>query len=855
MIINHVRIKLNSNIIRNLYRGLNLKKPSRQVRLFLLLDALIILFCIPGIYQINQKADLPFNIVQNQGFLTVDKTGDFSKFILPGDILLTLDGRTFSNSEEIEIYLDSKSIGDNISIDYLNDGIRKSSQIALVKYYTTAFVISNGIAGLIFIIFGIFVLLNCPDLKAAKIFHWGSIGITVMLLYTWGKYTVSPPGVGIAVRVLYQFAYVFAPAAFLHFSFTFPKDRDKNFKYFLFAVYSIGAIIAFINIYFFMRMMPSLSESHISNYQDVFELNRIFAILLILSAILIFIISYKKSENEVEKKKLKWLLTGFLIGPLGFSVLWAIPLIFASEALIPEILLPYLMISIPVTFTIAIVRYHLMDLDFLIRRSVVYFIVIFFLIIIYVTVIYIISNQIILLSSNISSIIAALIVALLFEPIRKRVQRYVDKKFFKVNYNFRVALKKFIGNISEVNSIQQLADMVVAEIQEFIPVEKLGFFLMKNGYIRLIAHQNFDLLVNRSLKFDSANLKSDLSNPIADPAKIEAGVPFEAADISTFKRWGMDLVITIKSADGEIHGFLVLGGKKFGSRFNIEDVDLLNNVSSNIASTLSRIYLQEELIRKNLETERLEELNKQKTLFVSTVSHDLKTPLASIKVFSEMMKNDKHISDKQRNYLDVIEGESDRLTRLINNVLGYAYIEKGTRKYSFKNVALNEIAVKTLDILSYQIKMEGFVINKNFNSENCIVSADPEAVIEAVINLIANAMKFSIKHKVISVSTFRSENYCCIEVRDKGIGIKPEDLKNLFKPFFRSEIAGNKKISGTGLGLSIIKHVMDAHNGNISVESIPDEGTSFILKFPVDMCDNSGFDDRNMTDNSFSKGE
>lgn len=834
-----VRHKLKSNIIMNLYRGINLKKSGWQVRLFLLLDALIILFCIPGIYHINQKADLPFSIVQKDDVLTAGAIKGHPGSIQPGDTILAINGRHFQDREGIEIYLDSRSIGEKVSIEVASKGISRVSEVGLTKYYSLPFVISNSISGLLFILLGILVFIKCPGLKAAKIFHWGSMGIAVMLLYTWGKYTAFPEEIGIAVRILYQLAYVLTPVAFFHFSIVFPRDREGRSKYIPAPLYSAAIVIAVINIYFFLEMIPSLTEQGIRNYNSVYTLNRVFAILNILGAISIFVISLIKTEDEVEIKKLKWLLTGFIIGPLSFVLLWTLPILLFSVPFIPEILLPVLMLSVPATFTVAIVQYHLMDIDLLIRRGVVYVVVIILLILIYTAVISIISNQVQLISNQVPAVVAAIIVALLFEPVRRKVKLIVEKMFFRVHYDFREALKKFIKNISEVHSVQQLAEMVVRNTQEFIPVSKIGFFILRNDFIRLIAHHNFNLLVNRSLKFDSDKLKTDLANPVADPSKVEAGVPFESADIPTFKRWGMDLVIPVKAVSGEIYGFLVLGGKTSGNRFSIEDIDLLNNVASNIASTLSRIYLQEELIRKNLETERLEELNKQKTMFVSTVSHDLKTPLASIKVFSEIMKNDQKTTDKQIKYLEIIEGESDRLTRLINNVLGFAWIEKGTKRYSFDTISLNDIVSKAVKILSYQFKMEGFKVEVNLSSEESLITADPDAVMQVLSNLIGNAIKFSVKQKHISISTFHFEKYFCVEVRDKGIGIRPEDLKNLFKPFFRSSIAGDKKIGGTGLGLSIIKHVMDAHKGKIEVESVPDEGTSFILKFPVEKYQNN----------------
>ncbi len=823
-----------------------MRKLSRQVRSFLLLDAFFFLFCITGIFQLSQKADLPFSVNNENSFFYSSENGSTVNSIHAGDTLISFDGMPFREREELETYLDSKSIGDSIAIAYSHNGRIQSVEVRLTEYYTFPFIVSNAFAGLLFIAFGIFVLLKCPTLRPAKIFHWGSIGIAIMLLTTWGKYNSDPAGLSFITRTVFHFSYVFTPALFFHFALTFPKNREQRFKLFLGGLYTTAILMALVNIYFFGRMLPTPDENSIANYLSVFFMIRLWAIINILASILIFIISYFRTKNEVEKKKLKWLLFGFLIGPLSFIALWNIPQLIVSAPLMPEILIPLLMLSIPITFTIAIVRYHLMDIDLLIRRSIVYSIVIFFLIIIYISSISILSSQVSILNFRIPSIIAAILIALLFEPIRRKAQVYVDKKFFRLQYDFREALKNFIRNISEINTVPDLAEMMVKKTREFIPVKKIGFFLLSNNYLMLKAHFNFDLLLNHRLPFDSSGFKSELNLPLADPSKIEAGITFETGDITLFKRWGIELVIPVRTGDGTVYAFFVLGEKKSEGKFTIEDIDLLNNVASSAASTISRIYLQEELIRKNLEAEKLEELNKQKTMFVSTVSHDLKTPLASIKVFSEMLKNDTQATDKQKDYLHIIEGEADRLTRLINNVLGFARIEKGIRQYKFESISLNSIVEKTLEALNYQLKMKGFNVQKKISPINWMVSADPDAVMEALINVVANAIKFSLKEKEVSISTYRLENFSCVEVRDKGIGINPDDLKNLFKPFFRSQIAGNMKISGTGLGLSIIKHVMDAHKAKIEVQSIPEEGTAFILKFPIEKYESSYFDDQSL---------
>lgn len=814
-----------------------MKKANGQVRLFLIIDTLILILCIPGIYQLQQKPGLPFSLTKNQDQLIIGENSSTAGQYRAGDRLVSVGGMKLNKLEEIEIFLDSKSVGDNVQIDYLHKNVLYKAEVVLTNYYSIPFIVINILSGIIFILFGIFVLLKCRENKAAKIFHWGSIGVAVMLLFTWGKFNIAPYGAGIVIRIIYQFTYTLTPVLFVWFSLLFPADRLKRFWYINYFNFSAAIIISFFNIYYFLFVIPGITVDEIVKYQVANDFTRSFSSIEIFAAIIIFLLSYKHSTNEVDRKKLKWLLAGFIVGPLIFSILWIIPEMIFSHGLIPEISIPILMTAIPISFTIAIVRYHLMDIDLIIRRSVVYTFVIIFVIVIYIAIISVISSQILLKYNQMPAIFATIIIALLFEPIRKKVHVFVDKIFFRVHYDLSEALRKFLKDISEINTVKELAEIVVKETVEFIPVNKIGFFLLQNDRIRLIAHRNFNLLVKRSLLFNRNSLKSDLNIPIAEPSRIEPGINFEPADVKIFKRWGMELVIPVKPIKGEIYAFLVLGDKKSGNRYTYEDVDLLNNINANIAATMERINIQEELIRKNIEAERLEELNRQKTLFVSTVSHDLKTPLASIKVFSEMMKNDEKIPDNRKKYLDIIEGESDRLTRLIDNVLGYARIESGTKKYSFESVNLNPFVLKTIEILSYQLKMKGFTVETQLCDINWIVSADSDAVTEALINLISNAMKFSVACKKIYLSTFRLENYFCIEVRDKGIGIKPEDLRNLFKPFFRSKLADDRKIGGTGLGLSIIRHVMDAHGGKIEVESVPDEGTAFILKFPIEIDD------------------
>ncbi len=277
-----------------------------------------------------------------------------------------------------------------------------------------------------------------------------------------------------------------------------------------------------------------------------------------------------------------------------------------------------------------------------------------------------------------------------------------------------------------------------------------------------------------------------------------------------------------------------MGKKKSGNRYYKEDFDLLNQLSNESAQAIERIQLQEKIILDRLEKEKLEELNRLKSYFVSSVSHEFKTPLTSIRIFTELLENNGHNNDSSfTNYLKIIRGESDRLGRMIDNVLDIVKIERGIKKYKFSDIDLNETIDEAVRIMEYQFKMNNFILNKNLIKRKLPIWADKDVTVECIVNLLSNAMKYSRDEREISINTNVLDSYCMIEVKDKGIGISEDDKKRIFEPYFRSEDKEAQRVAGTGLGLSIVKHAMDNHNGKIQIESRLNAGTSFKLLFPL----------------------
>jgi len=268
-------------------------------------------------------------------------------------------------------------------------------------------------------------------------------------------------------------------------------------------------------------------------------------------------------------------------------------------------------------------------------------------------------------------------------------------------------------------------------------------------------------------------------------------------------------------------------------QFSLEDVDLLKTVCAQTGLAIDRVQLQKKLILQSEETKRLSELNQTKSLFVSSVSHEMKTPLTSIKMFADLMQSKKDISETEKNeYLEIIEGESDRLKRLINNVLDFSKIERGEKKYNFSEIDLKKVINSVIQTLKYQLKQHEFKLDTHLPDIEVKMTADADSIIEAIENLISNAIKYSSDDKYISVSLIHKNDKNIIEISDKGIGISEEDQKYIFEAFYRSEQENVQTLGGAGLGLTIVQDIMLAHNGKIEIDSQANKGSTFRLIFP-----------------------
>jgi signal transduction histidine kinase len=243
-----------------------------------------------------------------------------------------------------------------------------------------------------------------------------------------------------------------------------------------------------------------------------------------------------------------------------------------------------------------------------------------------------------------------------------------------------------------------------------------------------------------------------------------------------------------------------------------------------LSVTLFGAYLLLRDVRREV---RMAEMRSQ---FVSSVSHELKTPLTAIRMFAETLRLGRSKSKKaQEEYLDTIVSESQRLTRLLNNVLDFSKIEEGKRIYRPEPASLSEIVQTAARAMEYPLSQQGFKLHVQAEEGLPDVPVDRDAIEQAILNLLHNAMKYSGASRDIDLRLQKKDNHALIQVIDRGVGIDPKEKERIFEKFYRISSEENKRLPGTGLGLTLVSHIIKAHGGRIEVESEPGQGSTFSI--------------------------
>ena len=812
-----------------------MKPLSSRDAIILAVDIGLVVLCILHIPSVRQRATAPFIPARADAVTFVHEITDRAECggLLEGDRILTWNGVAVTIPAITEFLGDQGRIGDLVNIEVDRAGVLMLVPVRLVPAHPPLYTVMISLIGFFTWCLGVFVLLAKRGDRTAAVLHWCMMAMAVVVVIAFEG--VTPDSLlGFGSSILFFLSYTGLAATFFLFTTMFPTPKPRGFRLTVLLTYLPLLLLLTVMVYHHYRAVTLHSVEEFIIYRPLFDWFHALLIVYVGAGIASVIHSSLTAGSSEERRKIRWVLWGLSLGPTPFLLLTILPQVLQIPEMAPEAYtLPFLVI-IPIAFSISFLKHRLLDIDLVISRTAAYAIVIGVVVVLYTAVVSGIAAIVGSQTGNVS-VASAVVVALLFEPVRKRVQNLVDRRFFRIRYNYREAERKFQEKIRTAIDLPELAGGVLAQTEELIPVERSGFFILEQRGNRLtpLAQSNFGITPGHSVRFQIDHRSSDLHFPVSLNNHLEPGVPHASADAEVFHRWGMAIVFPFLSEQRTVLGFLALGPKKAGTRFTTDDVDLLTAVSGQVGLAIERIRLRRSLAMELAEKERLADLNALKSDFVSNVSHELKTPLTAIKMFAELLRSPSRKPNRQaEEYLGIIEGEADRLDRMVGTILDSARIDRGLKEYNFSETDLVAVTRHVVRIMGYQLTTQGFRVDVRTGTRPIVVQADHDAVAQAMINLVSNVIKYSADRKHITISLFRKNAHALCRVRDRGIGIPPEALPHLFERFYRVQ-AMAERAKGVGLGLPLVKHIMDAHGGSVSVESTPGRGSTFTLAFPL----------------------
>jgi signal transduction histidine kinase len=300
------------------------------------------------------------------------------------------------------------------------------------------------------------------------------------------------------------------------------------------------------------------------------------------------------------------------------------------------------------------------------------------------------------------------------------------------------------------------------------------------------------------------------SVPASERLEPEVAVPLELA----FSRWR--LAATTRGLTQE-----QLATRNFQMNFSLT---ILNTVALIVGLALMFRAARKEL-----------KISQMKSDFVSNVSHELRTPLSSIRCLGEFLRSGREIEPgKLRKYGEYIETESQRLAKLINNILDFSKIESGQRTYDFQEQQVEFVIAEVMRVFEVRLVQRGFAVDVDVPDDLLPpILIDPDAVTQALANLLDNAIKYSGSSREIRIRAFQQGPRVVVSVTDFGVGIPRAEQDKIFDRFHRVSTGLVHNVKGSGLGLSLVKHIMEAHGGSVSVESEAGKGSTFTLRFPT----------------------
>ena len=655
----------------------------------------------------------------------------------------------------------------------------------------------------------------------------------------------------IASRWFYVASAVFCPALAIFTAKSFlPLTKSvRSFIFIsssLFIVFSIYIILAPEFIINVSEVTAPVDFSQIPINSINYVVFATFFSVFFLIAMWFGYVAWRKSDN-IRRKQVAIYMTGLLVSSIpGFVV----------DLLLPSLgdyryvwVGPVAIILFLFAIMYSIVKYRLMDVKTAVARSVSYMLLLIALAVVYVISAYIISIVIFQRTLTIDSrvnfmnMILAILLAFLYQPIKKFFNKLTDRVFYYGEYDADTFAREISKILTYTADLQLLTRRVGNYIASSLKAEKVAFCIPEKGIYGRTGRRRLSVVEEDVRRIMDYYYKYCSFPEVILANQVKDSELKKLLDIHRTK-----IVVPLLHQNQET-GILFLGEHK-SLGYSSRDIEMLESIAGELAVSIRNSLSMEEINELNKSLQRrideatkelrfsnrqLQRLDEAKNEFISMASHQLRTPLTSIKGYLDMMLEGDlgKISPTQRAVLREAFSSSERMVRLINDFLNVSRLQTGKFTIDKQSVDIAQILrdeVSLLKVVADQRSVEMVLkIDKKIPS----LAVDSEKIRQVMLNMIDNAIYYSSPHKKVVITLKSSGKMIEFSVKDSGIGVPKSEQANLFGKFFRGTNAKKRRPDGTGVGLFLAKKVILSHDGEMIFESEEGKGSTFGFKLPV----------------------
>lgn len=745
---------------------------------------------------------------------------------------VTVADAVAGSPEELELYLQTFHPGDLVT---LAPAQGPSFSVVLPPAFSPLYPIVTMLNGLFFWFVSLLVFAPRIDKVPAHDLFWACIlyGLAVMIggvFFPRGG--LWPNGVLPLARVV---SLVLLPTLMLHAGMTFPRrvallDRHPSF---IRAVFAIGLVLA---AWQGVTLARWWSDTRPELWQATVwpaRLGKVYLATVFAGGIASFFHGNAYAERVEEKEQTKWVLWGITFGAAPYIFLHALPPALGLEPVVPIEIARLFSVVIPLAFSFAVIRYKFLDVDIIIRRSLIYPLLASVMVGIYVLLGVLIGRRIVERVPSAEPfvpIVATLVPALLFHPTRRLLAVAIDRLFFKIQYNYAQALAAFRRELRSTDEQSDLAERLREFLDSHLAPKKIGVVLRYGDERYFSGNVDPDLLrrIDREAQVPVVGQARVLA-----AANITADPKIERPDFLPFAREAGVVLLQPVSAGNRLFGWVALAEKRSERRFIEQDLELLATAAHESAASMQRMNLEQDVLREAVARNRMEEMNRFRTDFFAQVAHDLRSPLTSISWSARNLLDGVvgPLTERQSDYLGGIESSARQLVRLVNNLLELTRLESGAPQVEMAAVPIAEVVAESRSKLAPTGASKSVTLEIAVDDDLPPVRGHREKMLEVIDNLLENAIRYAPPDSAVEVGLHREESGTALEVRDHGPGIAEQDFEKLFEPYRQGKSSPWSTQQGFGLGLYVVRSWVERMGGRIDAANHPKGGALFTLHF------------------------